>query len=53
LTIFLPIDNFTVFVIVLFVYRGHGKDGSMGSLHGKFSLIDLAGTLHIVIRYQK
>ncbi|XP_066925395.1 kinesin-like protein KIF2A [Clytia hemisphaerica] len=23
--------------------RGHGKDGSMGSLHGKFSLIDLAG----------
>lgn len=23
--------------------RGKGKDGSMGSLHGKFSLIDLAG----------
>lgn len=23
--------------------RGHGKDGSLGALHGKFSLIDLAG----------
>ena len=24
-------------------YRGVGKDGSMGQLYGKFSLIDLAG----------
>lgn len=23
--------------------KGHGKDGSLGALHGKFSLIDLAG----------
>jgi len=23
--------------------KGHGKDGTLGSLHGKFSLIDLAG----------
>ena len=36
-------------MIILIVYRGRGKDGSMGALHGKFSLIDLAGMYTIFI----
>ena len=43
----------TRLVIVLlacfFAYSGHGKDGSMGSLCGKFSLIDLAGMCKAII----
>ena len=30
----------------LSLFSGRGKDGSMGPLHGKFSLIDLAGKEH-------
>ena len=41
----LPINDYSFF----FFFRGHGKDGSMGSLHGKFSLIDLAGTYKSII----
>ena len=43
----------TRLVIVLlacfFIYSGRGKDGSMGSLYGKFSLIDLAGMCKAII----
>ena len=37
------------FTCVFFAYSGRGKDGSMGSLYGKFSLIDLAGMCKAII----